>query len=67
MKEKLVIKSRKGNPKAFWKYVNNKRKCKVTIPSLYEFCKNDELVENGVDKTDTLVSPVFMNLVNRMN
>lgn len=67
MKEKLVIKSRKGNTKAFWKYVNNKRKYKVTIPSLYEFGKKDELVENGVDKTDTLVSPVFMNLVNRMN
>ena len=46
----------KDNPKAFWKYVNKKRKCNVKIPSLHKFGKKEELVESGVDKADTLTS-----------
>ena len=46
----------KDNPKAFWKYVNNKRKNNVKIPSLHKFGNKEELVESDVDKADTLTS-----------
>ena len=34
----------KDNPKAFWKYVNNKRKNNVKISSLHKFGNKEELV-----------------------
>ena len=57
MKEKLVIKLQ-IILKHFGNNVNNKRKYKVKVPSLYKFDNKEELVESDVDKADTLASQI---------
>ena len=52
--EKEISNQVKDNLKAFWKYINKKRKHKVKIPSLYKFGNKEELAESEVDEADTL-------------
>ena len=54
--EREISNQAKNNPKAFWKYVKNKRKHNVKIPSFYKFGNKEQSVESDVDKADILAS-----------
>ena len=58
--EKRLAKKIKENPKAYWKYVNSKRKCKINVNSLLS--PDGIITEDNIEKVDilnTLFTSVF--------
>ena len=56
--ERSISENTKNNPKKFWKYVNQKRKFKSPVPSLYRTKDKDkdDLVDSDFDKAETLAN-----------
>ena len=56
--ERSISENTKNNPKKFWKYVNQKRKIKSPVASLYRTKDKDKdgLVDRDFDKAKTLVN-----------
>ena len=53
-----ISENTKNNPKKFWKYVNQKRKFKSPVPSLYRTKDKDkdDLVDSDFDEAETLAN-----------
>ena len=56
--ERSISENTKNNPKKFWKYVNQKRKFKSPVASLYRTKDKDkdDLVDSDFDKAETLAN-----------
>ena len=56
--ERSISENTKNNPKKFWKYVNQKRKFKSPVTSLYRTKDKDidDLVNSDFDKAETLAN-----------
>ena len=56
--ERSISENTKNNPKKFWKHVNQKRKIKSPVASLYRTKDKDKdgLVDRDFDKAKTLVN-----------
>ena len=56
--EQSISENTKNNPKKFWKYVNQKRKFKSPVASLYRTKDKDkgDLVDSDFDKAETLAN-----------
>ena len=52
--EKSITDKVKSNPKAFWKYANSKRKCKIKIRDL--ITDNGSIIDSDDEKVDLLNS-----------
>ena len=53
-----ITKNTKNNPKKFWKYLNQKRKFKSPVVSLYRTRDKDkdDLVDSNFDEAETLAN-----------
>ena len=56
--KRSISENTQNNPKKFWKYVNQKRKIKSTLASLYRTKDKDkdDLVDSDFDKAETLAN-----------
>ena len=60
--EKSITDKIKSNPKAFWKYTNSKRKCKIKIGDL--IADNGSIIDSDDEKVD-LLNSFFISVFQR--